>query len=260
MDLQEVSIALSILAVIVSIAGFIDSRRRTSIIREQAESKKEIRNAMKTISKVQGQLLKISSINYDWGNFGGTAYLRILESLHDSGKNEITWKTHTGPVFGKMFAASLDKCSNFESFSSFFEQSAKGSKKSLTIEFLSNPKIGDNKGSNYDIIEVGDYVINIYSLKTAYEELNAVGKVIKMYDPSLPDDIKEIYLKILKAFHERLLSGYSLVIRTDVKTKDLPNYLLGFIAFDMWLECMADLNRRIVPRLYEVKKRMLEVV
>jgi tetratricopeptide (TPR) repeat protein len=261
MDLQTVSILLSILAVIVSIAGFIDSRRRTSIIREQAESKKELRKAMKTLSKVQELFAKINPSGYNWGNFGG-AYLKILETLHNSGKTEITWSTSIADVFAKMFSASFEKCTNFELFLASFEQAVKGPKKNLNIEFLSNPRIhtNPNKETEFDYIEIGDYVSDIYSLRIAYEELNNAKKVINMYDPALPDDIKNIYLDFLKVFQERLLSRFTLQVKNDIKTKDLSNDMLGFVGFDKWLESIKELNERIVPRLYEVQKRMLEVV
>src|SRR5450759_2655887 len=154
MDLQTVSIILSVIAVIVSVAGVIDSRRQTSIMREEAESKKGIRGALKFVSKVQEQLSIIDTSMYDWGEFGKDAYLKMLEYLHDSGKTEITWKTHTSEVFGKMFAASLEECATFEIFLNYFEQAAKGSKKRLTIEFLSTPRIREGSGSGFETIKV----------------------------------------------------------------------------------------------------------
>lgn len=260
MDLQTVSIVLSIIAVIVSLAGFIDSRRRTSIISEQAESKKELRKAMKTLSKVQELFAKINPSDYNWGNFGG-AYLKILETLHNSGKTEIMWSASIPDVFGKMFSATFERCTNFELFLASFEKAANGPKKELNAEFLSNPRMhtNPNKDTEFDYIEIGDYVSDIYSLHIAYEELNKAKKVINMYDPSLPDDIKNIYLDFLKVFQERLLTRFTLQVKNDITTKNLSNYMLGFVGFDKWLESVKELNERIVPRLYAVQKKMLEV-
>jgi hypothetical protein len=65
---------LSILALISSIVVLFDNRRKTKImnqqlgiLQEQAESKKEIRNAIKTVTKVQEIISKISLRTYDWG-------------------------------------------------------------------------------------------------------------------------------------------------------------------------------------------------
>lgn len=73
-DLQIVSMGLSILALISSIVVLFDNRRKTKImnqqlgiLQEQAESKKEIRNAIKTVTKVQEIISKISLRTYDWG-------------------------------------------------------------------------------------------------------------------------------------------------------------------------------------------------
>jgi hypothetical protein len=194
------------------------------------------------------------------GDFGADAYLRLLENLHDSGKKMITWKTWTSDVFGEFFAASLAKWNRFESFLSIFEKKVTDPKSKLEIEFLSDPKLEIGRESETSQVEVGDYVRDIYSLRIAYDELHSIETVTNIYDRSLPDDIQKIYLGILKALHERLLSGSTLEISTDLNTKELPEYLLRFIAYDLWKECIRDLNEHIVPRLNEIQRRMLEIV
>lgn len=195
------------------------------------------------------------------GGFGGVEYVRLLEFLHDSGKKKVKWSTWTFSVFGDIgFAASLSEWKDFDSFLGIFEKAVTDSTSRLRIGFMSKPNLWATEGHDTGEVNVEDYVKEIYSLRIACNKLKSIETVISIYDNSLPADIQGIYFTILKALHERLLSGYELEISTDLKTKDLPEYLLRFIAYDVWKECIRDLKENIIPRLNELQRHMLEVI
>lgn len=236
------------------------TNKQLGILQEQAESKKEIRKAMKAISKVLGIASNINLEKHDFGVFENVAYLRLLEYLHDSGGKTITWRPHAAFVFGKFFASSLTEWNNFDSFLNIFEKAVTDSGRKLEIGFVSNPKLMATPKSELEEIQVSDYVKDIYSLRIAYDEIASIEKVISVYDRSLLNDIQTIYFKILKTLQERLLSGCEIEISTNMKTRDLPEYLLRFIAYDAWKECIKDLNEHIVPRLNEIQRHLFELV
>lgn len=266
-ELQAISIALSILAILISIFVFADNRKKTRIMteqlkitQEQVESKKEIRNFMKTISDVQEKITKITSMSYDWGDFGFIAYLRLLETLHDSGKTIITWKVKTLWFLGEVVLESSSEWTSFDSFLKRFEKLVSDPKTKMVIQFWSNPKLGASEGVEQKEIDVRDYFRDILLLQRISDELRSNKKIIGLYDISIPDDIQEIYLKIMRIIHQRILSGYELIIKPEMKTKDISNYLLTLIGFDVWTECIQDINGQIIPRLFDMQRRMLEVI
>jgi hypothetical protein len=89
-DLGTVTLILSVLALVVSLLGFLDNRSKTRILREQtednrnktaimqdqlkllqeqSESKQDIRNAIAILGEVQERIAKFNVGKYDWGDF-----------------------------------------------------------------------------------------------------------------------------------------------------------------------------------------------
>lgn len=281
-DLGTVTLILSVLALVVSLLGFLDNRSKTRILKEQtednrnktaimqdqlkllqeqSESKQDIRNAIAILSEVQERITKFNIGKYDWGDFGRVAPQKLLEALHDSGEQSIVWKVNPYSIFGKGVGDSIvSEAKSVDAFRRLFERIVLDSKTDLTIRFLSSPKIEVNTDTEIGQVLVKDYVADIYSLVVMYERLKSVEKVVDMYDNSLISDIQKVYFRISGALYERMASSYKLEISSKIKTKELPNHIFKFVSLDIWNGCVNELKDVIIPRIFETTRRLRESV
>jgi hypothetical protein len=126
MEIQIVTLTLSILALIVSLLVFVDNRKKTGImeiqlklLQEQSKSKQDTRKALEIVSELQEKIPKLGTKKYNWGDFG-IAPQRFLEMLHDSGHSRIIWEVTPYTLFGKSIGNgkgySMQDIINFEAF------------------------------------------------------------------------------------------------------------------------------------------------
>jgi len=263
MDLTTVSLLFSILAFLVSILVFWDNRNKTKIMKnqlglmqEQTEGKQDIRDAIKTTGEVLKTIETINIRRYDWGDFGGVSYLRLLEKLHDSGESSIKWNV----FFLQFLGDSLLKKFSFEQFRRLFEDKVSEAGRELTAMFSSEPKIEASPDVEVKVIPLKDYFSDLYSVRLIEERLKSAEKIVNLYDRSLIADIDELYLKVLKSISERIQNGTELVITRKTKTSSLPDLLLTIVAFDVWIQCVDELRGNIKQRLYDIRKQMLESI
>ncbi len=290
-DLGIITLLLSITAIAISILVFIDNRNKTKImnkqlhlleeeskdninktkimneqlllLKEQSEGKQDLRNAAKIVTNVREKIAALDRIRYDWGAFGKFASQSLLEQLHDSGSQKITWTVYPNMMFGQ-FTMLLD---SFNKFVKFFEEKIPAMNKNPQpalfpilepiVNFSATPKIEENPNVTVEKILVKDYAGAIYSVKIMHDELESIAKTINLYDNSLIEEIQKIYLKMLKAFYERTQKTSELEISTQIKAKELPEYILRIVAFDVWKQCVNELREKITPRLCEVEKRIM---
>ena len=293
-DLGIITLLLSISAIAISILVFIDNRNKTKImnkqlhlleeqsndnlnktkimneqlllLKEQSEGKQDLRNAAKKITNIRDKIAALDRIKYDWGVFGKLASQSLLEQLHDSGSQKITWKVYPNMLFGQ-FTMLLD---SFDKFLKFFEEKIPALKKNSepifpnslepVVNFSSTPKIEETPNVPVEKIVVKDYFEAIYSLKIIHDELESIAKTVNLYDSSLIEETQKIYLKILKAFYKRTQATTELEISTQIKAKELPEYVLKILAFDIWKQCVNELQETVTPRLCEVEKRIMASV
>jgi len=280
-DLGIVTLILSVLALVVSLLGFLDNRSKTRILREQtednrnktvimqdqlkllqeqSESKQDIRNAIAILGEVQERIAKFNVDKYDWGDFGRVAPQKLLEALHDSGKQSIVWDVRPYSIFGKSVGGTLfNEAKSVDAFRRLFETIVPDSKADLTIRFMSSPKIEVNTDVEIQQVLVKDYVTDIYSLVVMCERLKSVEKVVDLYDHSVISDIQKVYFRITGALYERMAKSYELEISSKIKTKELPSHLLRFVSLDIWNGCVNEL-RDIIPRISEATRRLRESV
>jgi hypothetical protein len=281
-DLGIVTLILSVLALVISLLGFLDNRSKTRILREQtednrnktaimqnqlkllqeqSESKQDIRNATAILGEIQERIAKFNVGKYDWGDFGRLAPQKLLEALHDSGKQSIVWDVRPYSIFGRAVGDNImSEAKSFDAFRRLFETIAPVSKADLTIRFLSSPKIEINTDVEIQEVLVKDYVTDIYSLLVMYEKLKSVETVVDMYDHSLISDIQKVYFRITGALYERMNKSYELEISSKIKAKELPSHLLRFVSLDVWNGCVNELRDAIIPRISEATRRLRESV
>ena len=280
MAIEIVTLTISILALAVSILVFIDSRNKTKILKDQnednrkkteimesqlkllqtqSESKQDIRNTIKIIEGIQEGITKFDPSQYNWGNFG-IASQRLLEILHDSGGQNLTWEGNPYSIFGVVAGRDeigLSTLKTFNAFKTFLETKIPKTDTDFTIRFISSPKIElDSEHEVRDIL-VEDYLKDIYSLKLMIEELKKVEKVVNMYDSSLVSDMQNVYHKILNSLFDAMSRQYTLEISSKIKAKELPNQLIKFISLDVWQDCVNEL-KEIKPRLFEIIRQLRE--
>lgn len=236
---------------------FWDNRKKTRImsnqlmlLQEGAESKKEIREAIRVIDNIQEKITKMVTATYDWGDFK-SVYLKLLEKLHDSGNPIITWAVSIYSIF----EYKLSDFRSFDSFRNFFEKSVREIKphalKSPWFRFKSMPDV------EIDYIYVGEYVEDLYSILVIYKQLKNAEKIVNVYDQYVIPDILEIYLKMLKSFYDTINRKTKLTISSKMKTEQMSDYLLKIVAFDLWKNCVSSMHYDVMPRLYEIKGQML---
>lgn len=223
------------------------------LLQEETESKREIREAIRVIDLLTEGIAKIDTSKYDWGDFGGISYLRLLEILHDSGRNSITWNVKIKSVFD----CKLDAFPNFDSFRKVFEKTMHNNW-DARIVFSSSPKIEASPNVEVDDIDIKDYSTDIYNILMVHENLKRIERIVNLFDRYLTSEVLDIYIKMLKTFYVAITDEIKLTISSEIKTEKLPYYLLNIIAFDIWQECVSNLKGNIIPRLYEVKRHMLE--
>jgi hypothetical protein len=266
-DLGYVTLGLSLLALVIAILGFFDSRNKTKIMKsqlkllqEQADSKQDVRKA---IEVADGIIAKIGSFDvgkYNWGDFGSFASSYLLEVLHDSGEPSVLWRVSALDIFGVTTLQDSAACGvrTFDVFRRLFEEMVPKADTDFNILFSSSPKIMQTPNKELMTIFVKDYVTDIYSLGIMVVQLKSVEDTLSLYDPSLFANVEEIYLRILDALYHKLTDKhrYELVISSKIKVKELPYQLLKFIAFDVWNECIDELRTKTRTRLYEVIRNM----
>lgn len=231
------------------------------LLQEQFDSKQDIRNAIAVLSEVQEKITKFNVGNYDWGDFARVVPQKLLEVLHDSGRQSIVWKVNPYLIFGKGVGDSiLSQVKSLDAFRRLFETIVPNPKADLTIHFLSSPKIKTNNDTEIEQVLVKDYVTDIYSLVVMCEQLKSVEKVVDLYDPSLISDIQKVYFSITEALYERMTGTYELEISSKIKTKELPSRLLAFVSLDIWNRCVNELRDVIIPRISEATRRLRESV
>lgn len=282
MDLGIVTLILSVLALVISLLGFLDNRSKTRILKEQtednrnktaimqdqlkllqeqSESKQDIRNAIAILGEVQERIAKFNVGKYDWGDFGRVVPQKLLEALHDSGKQSIVWKVNPYSILGKALGDNLmSEAKNVDAFRRLFERIVPNSKTDLTIRFLSSPKIEVNTDTEIEQVLVKDYVADIYSLVVMYERLKSIEKVVDMYDHSLISDIQKVYFRISGALYEAMTGSYELEISSKIKAKELPSHLLRFVSLDIWNGCVNELKDVIIPRIFETTRHLRESI
>ena len=283
MAIEIVTLTISVLALVVSILVFVDSRSKTKILKEQnednrkkteimenqlkllqaqSESKQYVRETFEIIENIQGKIAKLNTAKYDWGNFDKLASQRFLEMSHDSGSPTINWKVRPYSIFRKSIGESYlqTDAKTFEAFKAIFETNVPKAETDFIISFLSDPKIESSDEKMITTILVKDYVKDIYSLKLILDELKKMEKVINMYDSSLVSDIEEVYGRILRCLFSVMGKDYVLEISSKIKAKELPNHLLTFICFNTWEECVKDLKEKHNLRLFDIKRRLSETV
>ena len=282
MEIEIVTLALSILALVVSVLVFLDSRNKTKILREQnednrkkteimesqlkllqeqTESKQDTRKALNIVSEMQERIRNLGVEKYDWGDFGMVPR-KILEMLHDSGQSSIIWEVHPFTLFGIGIGRAEAPISfdvhSFEAFEKLFGEMVPKPETNFTIKYFSTPKIWVDTDNEIDAIQVKDYLMEVYSLGTMCEDLKSIEKVVSMCDASILSDLQKLYSKALRALYEAFLKYPKIEISSKIKTKDLQNHLLRFIAFDMWQESIKELKKDIRPRLIKVMKDLQE--
>ena len=282
MALEIVTLAISVLALVLSILVFIDSRNKTKILKEQnednrkkteimesqlkllqaqSESKQDIRNARKIIEGIQEGITKFDPSKYNWGDFGKIASKNLLEMLHDSGNPTLTWEGKPYAIFGKSVGYGeiiTAEVKTFDTFKVLFETMVPKSDAEFLIRFISTPKIWLDSEHELDRILIKDYVKDIYSLKLMQEELNKVEKVVSMYDCALISDIQSVYYRILTRLFDAMRNKYTLEISSKIKAKELPNYLTRFISTDVWQDCVNELKETFEPRLFKITRQLRE--
>jgi hypothetical protein len=263
---------LSILALLISILGFLDNRKKTkilekqlSLLQQQSESRQDTRNALKIVTEIQGEIARLGVEKYDWGDFGRTAPLRFLEMLHDSGEQSIVWKVHLITLFGKTIGKGtgtvrmLEDIRNFEAFETLFAEMVPEPETTFIASYISTPQIMLNPDIEIDSLQVKDFVTEIYSLAIMYQKLNSAEKIVNMYDSSILLDIKKLYTKVLRSLYEKRFGEIQEIeINSKIKTKDMKNYLLRFVSLDTWQECIKELKENIKPRLIDVMRHLQE--
>jgi len=279
MTIEIVTLAISILALSVSILVFIDSRNKTKILKDQSEdnrkkteimesqlkllqkqseSKQDIRNTIKIIEGIQEGITKFDPSQYNWGNFGKIASQRLLEVLHDSGGQTLTWEGMPYAIFGVAAGKSLtSQMKTFNAFKAFLERKIPKKDTDFTIRFLSDPKIELDSEHELNYILVEDYLKDIYSLELMIEELKKVEKVVNMYDPSIVEDMQDVHYKILNSLFKAMGVKYKLEISSKIKVKELPNQILKSISLDVWQDCVNEL-KEMKPRLFEIIRHLRE--
>lgn len=281
MAIEIVTLTISILALAVSILVFIDNRNKTKILKDQnednrkkteimesqlkllqkqSESKQDIRKTIKIIGGIQEGITKFDPSQYNWGNFGKIASQRLLEMLHDSGGQKLTWEGQPYMIFGVGAGREeygISQLKTFNAFKVFLETKIPKTDTNFTIRFLSSPKIELDSEHELKDILVEDYLKDIYSLKLMLEELKKVEKVVNMYDSSLVSDIQSVYYKILNSLFDAMNRKYTLEISSKIKAKELPNQLIKFISLDVWQDCISRL-KEIKPRLFEITRQLRE--
>jgi hypothetical protein len=266
-DLGFVTLGLSLLALAISILGFFDNRSKTKIMKsqlkllqEQADSKQDIRKAIEVTDGIIAKIASFDVGKYDWGDFGRFASSYLLEFLHDSGEQSVVWRVSPLDIFDVTTLLDSAACGvrTFDVFRRLFEEKVPKADTDFTILFMSRPKIMLTPSEELSRIVVKDYVTDIYSLGIILAELKSVDNILSLYDPSLIDNVEEVYLRILEALYHRLTdrNHYELAISSKIKVKELPYQLLRFIAFDVWDECVDELKDKTRTRLFEVLRSM----
>ena len=236
---------------------FWDNRKKTRImsnqlmlLQEGAESKKEIREAIRVIDNIHEKITKMVTATYDWGDLG-IVYLRLLEKLHDSGNPIITWEVSIYSIFEHK----LSDFRSFDSFRNFFEKSAF----EIELRALKKPYFRFKSMPDVDIdyIYVGEYVEDLYSILEMHKQLKNTEKIVNVYDQYVIPDILEIYLEMLKSFYDTIKRKTKLTISSKIKTEQMSDYVLKIVAFDLWKNCVSSMQNDVMPRLYEIKRQML---
>lgn len=294
MDLESITLILtlilSILALLISVLGFLDNRKKTKILKEQnednrkkteimekqlnlvqeqtqilqrqSESRQDIQKTLKIVNEIQEGIPKLGVEKYDWGDFGKFAPIRFLEMLHDSGETSISWEVYLGALFGKTVGKGTEMLrldvNNFEAFERLFSDMVPKPETEFVIGYISTPKIMLNTDVEIDTIQVRDYVTEIYSLAIVYEKLKSVEKIVNMYDSSILLDIQKLYTRILNSLYENFAQDQEIKIESKIKTKDMKNHLLKFVSLDIWQECIKELKQNVSPRLIEITRHLRE--
>jgi hypothetical protein len=283
MDLGIITLILSIIALLISILGFLDNRKKTKILedqnednrkkteimekqlnllQEQSESGQDMRNAVKVVSEIQEEISDLGTEKYDWGDFGRVAPQRFLEKLHDSGEPNIFWTITPLSLFGKSIGKGettfTKNVNNFEAFKRLFAEMVPKPQTDFTILFLSNPKIMLNPNVEIDKIQVKDYVTEIYSLTVMYDNLKRVEESVNMFDSSILPDIQRIYNKALASLYGIFEGDQEIEISSKIKTKDMQSYLLRFVPLDSWENCIKELKENTRPKMLETMRHLRE--
>lgn len=280
MDLSLISLVLSVLALIIALLVLREHRKKTRIMNDQLrlqqeedEIKREIRDAMRLLDGMLGRIAKLKTM-YDFGEFGSIVPLRLIEKLRDCGEDILPLRINVYEVDG----CPTSSFSSFESFQDFFENKAEKFRKymrhnafmrallnvigKISTRFKPCDQISARIRTMPEIemndIEIGKYMHEIYFIRWMHKELRRIEKSVNMFDRSVIPDILGIYHRMLRSIFDSVKNEHTLNISPNMESKQMLEELLKVVGLNSWRQCVSNMQNIIVPRLYDLKKQMLQ--
>ena len=253
-----ISIVFSLIALILSVFTFLDNRKKTRIMTEREEERRDIQTTTEILREASKHFKNLSNLLWD------PLLCQAVDDINReiSEKDQVKLKSEYKWVrldVDKKYPIDMIENSRWlrDKIESPLLALFKGESNlhpNPVLEFNVDPNIILNP-----FFELGDYFEDIVKIKYFCMRLQNYAEIIDSLDNEILSEIEQIYQEIFNAFYDGIKKKtYEFEFNRKMKASEIETELYKLVNFDIMKNRTEYLAKNITPRLENLISRLFE--
>lgn len=261
-EIESITILFSLVALLVSIFGYLDHRRKLKIILEKENERKELKKAIEALKTTSNSLKKLP----EYTNFGYGSLMAddILREVYENEKLDLTIELKNLEVSGedcdrkKYPVESI----NARLLRNAIKESVKDVSNqdyclmSCNIDYNARPSIIQN-----EFYDLGDFFSGLAYLEKNLDKLKEFEPIIDSFDSEILKNIDTNIQDILELLSDALKKKvYNLEFERTMKPTEIQNKIFTITNYTLILEKAKYLGTNVAARVDGLRSKLFELV
>lgn len=257
-EIESITILFSSVALLVSIFGYLDQRRKLKIILEKENERKELKKAIKAL-KTTSDSLKILPEYTNFG-YGGLMADDILREVYENEKLDLTIELKNLEVDGKKYLVESVDAKLLRHVINEQELVKVSNREycmvSCTLDYNARPNVIQN-----EFYELGDFFSGLAYLEKNLNRLKEFEHIIDSFDSEILKNIDTNIQDILELLSDALKKKvYNLEFERTMKPTEIQNKIFIITNYTPILEKAKYLGTNVAARVDGLRSKLFELV
>lgn len=247
-EIEIVTILISSIALIISVLGYLDNRRKLKIVLERESERKDIKRAIEVLKTTSDELKNLPQHI----NFGHGAFLleNILQEVYEGGELNLRIEYKNLDTYG----GDGEKKYPIDSINA--EMLRNNIYNSCTLEYNSRPNVILN-----EFFEFGDFFHGLAEIDKNLNQLKEFESIVDSFDGEIIKIIDKGIQEILELLSDALKKEiYNLEFNRNMKPSEIENKIYGITNYTLILEKAKILSTDTASRVDGLRSKLFEMV
>lgn len=255
-EIEIVTILISSIALLISILGYLDNRKKLKIVFEKENERRDIKRAIESLRVVSDELKELPQ--YIYFGRGGFMFDEILQEVYEKEKLDlvIQYKNlKTDRFGGKEYAIESINADLLRSLVKEFSSSVYCAG-SCILDYNAYPNVITN-----EFLELSDFFSGLASIEKNLNKLKEHEDIIDPFDNEIIKIIDNNIQETLEILSDALkIKAYNLKFDRDMKPSDIENKIYEITNYALIRKKVEYLSKDVALKVDGLRSKLFELV